>query len=157
VDRLVLVPDPGARWMEVVAALVDALDVVVINPPRRCPLADARRLAARIRDRHGLLLIATAPLPGSARRHAPWPESVDLGLEVLSSSWQGLEGGDGTLRRREVTIRSSGRRSAGRERAVHLWLPAADGGFAPVGDARPARAVSEHTTTSGAPSGTLAV
>lgn len=32
-ERLVLVPDPGQDWLNVVAALVDALTVVVVRPP----------------------------------------------------------------------------------------------------------------------------
>ncbi|MCK9924395.1 hypothetical protein MXD61_21430, partial [Frankia sp. AgPm24] len=33
-ERLALVPEPGPRWPVVVAALLDAMDVVVVRPPR---------------------------------------------------------------------------------------------------------------------------
>ena len=136
-DRLALLPDPGARWTEVVGALLDSLDVVVVNPPGRCRPAESRRLAARTRDRHGVLVVIEATPLGRTGRVERWPESVDLQLEAGASVWHGLERGDGTLGRREVTVRSFGRRSGGRERSTRLWLPAADGGPGPIdGEAR---------------------
>src|SRR5215207_8144567 len=63
-ERLALVPAPGARaWPTVVAALLDAVDVVLVRSPPGLPSAQARRLIARARER-GVVL---APL-------GPWPE-----------------------------------------------------------------------------------
>jgi hypothetical protein len=124
-DRVALVPDPGGRWLEVVAGLVDAMDVVVVDPPSRCGAGEARRLAARTRERHGLLVVV-----GSAR--AVWPEPVDVRLEVEGVAWRGLAGGYGTLERREMEVRSWGRRGAARERRVRVELPSADGRLHPV-------------------------
>ena len=45
-DRLALVPDPGRDWAAVAAALLDAMEVVVVVPRGRVPDADVRRLAA---------------------------------------------------------------------------------------------------------------
>src|SRR5580658_4864186 len=48
-SRLPLVPCPGSSWVEVVGALLDAVDVVVAQAPARLPDSDIRRLAARVR------------------------------------------------------------------------------------------------------------
>src|SRR4030095_8831767 len=51
-ERLALVPSPGARaWPAVVAALLDAVDVVLVRSPPGLPAAQARRLIARARER----------------------------------------------------------------------------------------------------------
>ena len=126
-DHLALVPAPGADWVEVVAVLVDSVDVVLVAPPARCRPGDARRLAARARERGALLVVACPSLPGA--RPPGWPEPVDLRLEVGPSTWSGLGAGDGTLQRRAVTVRSTGRRAAARERRARLWLPTPDGGM----------------------------
>jgi hypothetical protein len=125
-DHLALVPDPGGRWAEVVGVLVDSVDLVAVAPPGRCRPADARRLTARARERGAVMVVA-----GPAGR---WPEAVDLRLEVGTPRWHGLGVGDGTLRQRSVTVRSSGRRAAARQRRVRLWLPAPDGGAGADGD-----------------------
>ncbi len=57
-DRFALVPEPGADWPQVVAALLDGIDVVVVAPPAGTPTALARRLAARARQR-GTVLVPT--------------------------------------------------------------------------------------------------
>ena len=60
-ERLALVPAPGARaWTTVVAALLDAVDVVLVRPPPRLPAPQARRLAARARER-GAVLVPLGP------------------------------------------------------------------------------------------------
>ena len=122
-DHLALVPSPGAHWAEVVGTLVDSLDVVAVVPPGRCRPGDARRLAARARERGTVVVVV-----GS---RASWSEPVDLRLEVGPSTWHGLGSGDGTLQRRSVTVRSFGRRAGARERRVRLWLPDPDGGAVP--------------------------
>lgn len=122
-ERLALVPFPGPDWPEVVGALLDALDVVALVPPGRCRPSEARRLAARARQRGAVLLLRDD-------RGAPWPESADLSLEVATARWSGLGAGHGSLVRREVTVRSQGRRAGGRVRAAHLLLPSPTGGLA---------------------------
>jgi hypothetical protein len=56
-ERLALVPGPGPDWPEVVAALLDGIDVVVAAPPVGVSPMLARRLAARARQR-GTVLVA---------------------------------------------------------------------------------------------------
>jgi hypothetical protein len=116
-ERLALVPAPGARaWPAVVAAFLDAVDVVLVRAPARLPPAQARRAAARARER-GAVLVSLGP----------WPEPADLRLAVTSSSWQGLGQGHGRLLARQVEVASTGRGAAARERRVLLWLPSPDG------------------------------
>ena len=57
-ERLAVVSAPErSEWATVVAALVDAIDVVLVCPPQRVAMGDARRLAARARERGAVLLV----------------------------------------------------------------------------------------------------
>jgi hypothetical protein len=133
-ERLALVPAPGARtWPAVVAALLDAIDVVLVRAPAGLPAAQARRLAARARERGAVLV----PL-------GAWSESADLRLTVTSSAWQGLGQGHGRLQARRVEVVATGRGAATRERRVLLWLPSTSGAIA---SAAPPRAVDNPETS----------
>lgn len=115
IDHLALVPDPGSAWLDVTAALLDALDIVVINPPRHCRPSDSRRLLARARQRHSVLVILD---------QFGWPESPDLILKASACSWQGLRPGHGALRQCDLTVSASGRRLNGPHRSTQLHLAA---------------------------------
>ena len=116
-ERLALVPTPGARaWPAVVAAFLDAVDVVLVRSPPRLPAAQARRLAARARERGAVLV----PL-------GPWSEPADLRLAVTDSAWLGLGQGHGHLLARQAEVTITGRGAAARERQFLLWLPSPDG------------------------------
>ena len=118
-DRLVLVPDPGSRWRSVVAALIDALTVVVVAPGRdgsaEVSAGEASRLGARLRQRGGVLVAC-----------GPWPQ-CEARLSVSESSWLGLGTGHGHLAGRQVTVLAQGRGTAVRPRRARLWLPGSDG------------------------------
>ncbi|HEV3354679.1 MAG TPA: hypothetical protein VG076_17250 [Acidimicrobiales bacterium] len=127
-ERFPLVARPGDDWPAVVAALVDAVDVVLVGLPRHVRSGDARRLVARARDR-GAVLVTT----GGSKALA-----ADVRLSVVASAWEGLGEGHGLLRARRMDVVASGRGAAARERRMSLWLPAASGGvevFARCGDA----------------------
>jgi hypothetical protein len=116
-ERLALVPRAGtAAWGAVVAALLEAIDVVLVRPPARLPAGVARRLAARARERRSVLL----PV-GPA-----WPIPPDLRLAVTASRWEGLGQGYGRLQSRRVEVAAAGRGAATRERRARLWLPSPD-------------------------------
>jgi hypothetical protein len=135
--RFALVPRPGPDWTTVVGALLDSIDVVAVQlprPPARLADADARRLAARARQRGSVLI----PVPGqSVDRRAGgrtdsgggWPTAdVRLRVDVLDpQSWDGLGAGHGRLQRRRVALRASGRGAAARPRSANVWLPDALG------------------------------
>ena len=109
VERLALIPRPGGNWPMVTAALLDAIDVVVLDAPTRIRPQDARRLASRARERGGVLVVA-----GS------WPDGPDVRLSASRSRWQGLGSGHGVLRHRTVEVSTSGRRAAARERRLEV-------------------------------------
>lgn len=123
--RLALVPRPGSDWREVTAAMLDSLDMVLLTPPGRCRSGDARRLAARARQRGSVLIICPPEqhaIHGSSR-YSPnmsWPESADIDLEVVATEWFGLRRGHGRLRERTVSIVASGRRMSGPVRRASL-------------------------------------
>ena len=121
--RVALVPEPGPSWTAVIAVLLDALDLVVVRPPGHCRSADARRLAARARERGSVLMIAGG---GPA-----WPERPDIELAAEADGWEGLGAGEGTLRRRPGRVVASGRRAGGRPRTMTCWLPGPDGRLVP--------------------------
>jgi hypothetical protein len=125
-ERFPLVPAPArgagaGGWAWVVAALVDACDVVLARPPGRVSSADARRLTARVRERGAALVVAGA-----------WPEAAEVQLGVASEAWVGLGQGYGRLRGRRVEVVAGGRGAAARERRVSLWLPHPEGGVRAV-------------------------
>ena len=78
----------------------------------------ARRLAARARERRGVLVVL-----GSRG----WPEGADVQLTVETGAWQGVEAGHGHLQGRHLEVVASGRRAAARPVRVGLWLPAPSG------------------------------
>jgi len=126
-ERFPLVPSPGRAsgaggWAWVVAALVDAFDVVLARPPAHLKAADARRLTARARERGAVLVV-------SGRG---WPEPAEVQLTVASGVWEGVGQGHGRLRARRVEVVAGGRGAAARERRLSLWLPHPDGGICGV-------------------------
>lgn len=106
-ERLALIPAPGPRWPVVVAALLDAMDVVVVRPPA-APGAAGGRLMARARER-GAVLVAVGA----------W-EGADLRLVVLERRWEGVGAGHGHLRMGHLLVEVSGRGAARRPRRG--WL-----------------------------------
>jgi len=124
-ERLALVAEPPRdQWAAVVAALVGAVDVVLAGP-HRVGAADARRLAARARER-GTVLVQIVPRSGQGSSQGSGRGAgleVDLRLTVTGAEWQGLGQGHGHLRARKVTVEATGRRRAARTRQAELWLP----------------------------------
>jgi hypothetical protein len=114
--RFALVPAPGPAWPTVVAALLDAIDVVAVhtNGVTRVRAADARRLAARARERGAVLVVV-----------GPWAEGPDVRLSVVGATWTGLGRGHGRLQARRLEVVGGGRGAAARERRVFCEL---DGG-----------------------------
>jgi hypothetical protein len=112
-ERFPLIARPGQEWPAVVAALFDAVDVVLVSLPRHVHTGDARRLVAKARER-GAVLVTTGPSRALA---------ADVRLTVERAAWEGLGRGHGRLRARRLDVVASGRGAAGREHRVSLWLP----------------------------------
>lgn len=117
--RLLLVPDPGPRWLTIVSSLSEVVPVVAVHPATRPREGDAARLGARLRGR-GCTVLATAP----------WPQS-EATLALEDPAWHGLRAGSGLLSERAVTITATDRRQA-TPRRVRVLLPGPDGTIAPV-------------------------
>lgn len=113
-SRLVLIPDPGARWLAVTATIAEVLPVVAVRPAGRAADGEVARLAARLRDRGAVLLV-----------QGPWPQAEAV-LEVADPVWTGVGRGHGYLAEREVTLTSSSRRWP-RSRRSRVMLPNAAG------------------------------
>ena len=90
--RTVLVPDPGEHWLEVTAALVDVLRVVVLRPPASVDERTAEILDSRLRTRSAVLVV-----------HGHWPR-VEARLSIEESAWTGPESGIGQLRERRARV-----------------------------------------------------
>ncbi|MFI0352749.1 hypothetical protein [Actinomadura sp. 9N407] len=127
-ERLLLVDEPGEHWPDVVAALVEAVDLVLVNVPERPPNAAVRRLSALAR-KHGCVLALT----GAFARD--W-SGMRLRLRVAESDWQGLSDGHGVLRGRRARIVAD---APGREQGTWVWLPGPDGSVTPAEPVKPQR------------------
>jgi hypothetical protein len=123
-DRLALVPHPGADLLAVTSALLDGLDLVAVSGAAGAGVraADRQRLAARARQR-GAVLVALGPWPGA-----------DVELACAGPGWLGLRSdldGGGRLRARRLEVRARGRGIAPRGRSARVLLPGPDGAVAP--------------------------
>lgn len=118
-NRVALVPDPGADALQVVSILIDGVDLVAVAlPPTVRPAAARQRvIGGRLRQRGSVLLVL-----GS------WP-GADLVLTARVIGWHGLGQGHGRLRGRELAVRVGGRRAAGPGTRVDLMLRADHGGM----------------------------
>lgn len=120
-ERLALVPRPGADLLAVTSALLDGLDIVVVAGAERAGVraADRQRLAARTRQR-GAVLVALGPWPGA-----------DAELTCSDVQWEGVgagaAGGSGRLCSRRVQVRVYGRGAALGGRSALVLLPAPGG------------------------------
>lgn len=90
--RTVLVPSPGELWVEVVAALVDVMRLVVLRPPAQIDAKSASVLDARLRARSAALVV-----------HGDWPRS-EASIRTAGVSWDGLGQGAGRLHAQRTRI-----------------------------------------------------
>lgn len=98
-SRTVLVPEPGEHWLEVTAALVDVLRVVVLAPTGPIDPKSASVIEARLRSRSAVLVAL-----------GQWPRS-EAALTTEATLWTGADRGHGRLheRRVRVAVRRGGR------------------------------------------------
>jgi len=127
-DRLVLVPRPGERWLGVAAALAEVVGVVALRPGGTVRDGEAARLAARLRERETVLLV-----------QGRWP-GAEASIRAGAPDWTGLGEGHGCLDRGEATIAVDVRRGPGSRRARVVLvgssgLPAVPGDAVGRGDA----------------------
>jgi len=113
VERVAVVPKAGADFGPVVAALLDGMDIVAVEPGTGLAPQLARRLSARARNRGSVLVSC-----------APWP-AADLELTCGAATWSGLGLGHGHLTGRSLSVQAKGRGAAARP--VHRELTVAGG------------------------------
>ena len=114
-DRVIVVETPPAgQWATVVAALLEAFDIVAIDPLARVGRREARRLTARAREQGAVLF----HLDGGRS----WPSALDLTLTGrVTAGWQGIGDGHGHLTERSFAVDAIGRRT-GRPHSLALSL-----------------------------------
>jgi hypothetical protein len=121
-QRLVMVtgdPQPVGAWADVLAAMIDGFDVVVVGRRvGRLASGAVRRLQARAQSRGVVMLTIGVP----ALR-------ADLRLTADDDQWVGLGNGHGVACGRRVVVEIGGRRMP-RSRRATMWLPDANGGIA---------------------------
>ena len=125
-ERLVMVTgDPP--WVDVLAAMIDGFDVVVVGQRAgRLGAGAVRRLQARAQSRGVVMLTVGVPALGA-----------DLQLTADNDQWVGLGQGHGVATGRRVLVELGGRRMP-RPRRTTVWLPDANGALA---------ALDTHDTT----------
>src|SRR5699024_3121835 len=110
--------------------------MVVTRTPTRVAPGEARRLAARARNRDAVLL----PYLRVAGERESWP-GADVRIATRDRRWHGIGIGSGRLRHQLLTVTTEGRGRAARPRSAALWLPAPGGGVAVPESAVPEPAV----------------
>lgn len=136
-ERVVAVRTPAKmwdsrEWAKVVAALLDAFDVVLCGPEVVPAPAQLRGLQSRARERGAVLMAVPAgPVPfqrsssaserAGARPPRGWP-AADARLEVQRSRWHGLGDGWGSLGRRRLEVVVQGRRELSRLRQEEVVI-----------------------------------
>lgn len=118
-SKVLLLDEPGERWLQALSVMAAAVDVVLLAPPHRPTAEQLRRVASRVRttDRQkGAVLVVAGPWDGAHLR-----------LQTHDARWSGLGEGTGHLTGRRVTISAEGRGAGGQGRSVDLLLPSSDG------------------------------
>jgi len=132
-ERCAFVPYYSAHSAaKVIAALIDAVDFVVLHGVEGVQGGDARRLIARARERKCTLVLNRTTFPGV----------TPLTLTVTSLSWRMAANGAGRLQGRWMEVTASGRGPMARPLRSSVWLGDAEN------TAIPARSVPVTPMTS---------
>lgn len=124
--------DPGTsgRHVDVIAALIGAIDIVMVDDRLPVRQGDARRLSARLRERGSIMVVLHPGTDPAGRRRdtgiAPvW--SADVSLTVDAETWSGPDHGHGHLRSRRLSVATSGRGRAARGSRHVFAFPSTEG------------------------------
>lgn len=128
-ERLILVPTPGERWLAVVSALAEVVPLIAVHPGSRVRDAEVSRLSARLRDRGTTLLVAKSATTGI------WPQS-EGSIHLSDPHWHGLGEGWGLLEDCTVTVTAQTRRAPAPS-SVQVRLPGSHGTVEAVETAAP--------------------
>lgn len=122
-ERLVMVASSG-RSANVMSALIDGFDLIVLRDGSGFPAGVSRRLQARLQARGAVLVIVGDP----------GPFVCDVTITTSRAEWHGLGDGSGRLTKRRMTLSAVGRRSP-RARHVDVWFPGTSGGIEAISTA----------------------
>src|SRR5262249_62244277 len=103
--RLLLVPDPGTAWPQVVASLLDGCELVLLRPPDHATAAARRRLEAVLRRCGGVLVVA-----------GDW-DGAQARLLVTRQEWAGIAARHGRAAARRGVGGGGGAGARGRARS----------------------------------------
>lgn len=117
--RLILVPEPGDRWLAATSALAEVVPLIAVNPASRVRDADVSRLSARLRDRGSTLLVTESAASGT------WPQSEGT-IRLHDQQWQGIGEGWGLIEGSTATVTARTRHSP-LSSSVCVRLPGSDG------------------------------
>ncbi len=117
--RLILVPEPGDRWLAVASALAEVVPLIAVQPGGRARDADMSRLSARLRDRGSTLLITESTESGT------WPQS-EGSIRLHDQHWLGIGEGWGLIEGSTATV-SAQTRSSPMTSSVRVRLPGSHG------------------------------
>jgi hypothetical protein len=126
----------ASSWAQVVAAVIEGFDIVMLADAQRVSAGQTRKLIARNRERGSVLLRVGGPA---------WPDAADLRFDVGEPAWTGLGAGHGHLQARQVAVQVAGRRHRGAPRTHQILLPASEGGvlLAPAAPVHPVGRVDQ--------------
>ena len=120
-ERLVMVTGEPS-WVDVLAAMIDGFDVVVVGRRvGRLVGGAVRRLQARAQSRGVVMLTVGASALGA-----------DLQISAEEGTWMGLGNGHGVASGRRLVVEVGGRRVP-RPRRAPMWLPDANGSIVAAG------------------------
>jgi hypothetical protein len=110
---------PPARWATVVAAVLDGVSLVLAEVPRGVRAGDARRLAARAREREAILVLGPPADAVGSSVEDRWAVGTSLTFRAEGNEWIGLDEA-GYLTTRALRVRVEGRGAASRSRTGEL-------------------------------------
>lgn len=102
-DRVIVVPEPGADPLGVVSVLVEGLDLVVwrSSVPLNLSPVRARPLLGRLRKGHACLVLVNAHVQSPAAR-----------LDARVSTYRGIGQGTGRIRGYDIAVKEATRRAS---------------------------------------------
>ncbi|GAT73536.1 hypothetical protein [Microbacterium hydrocarbonoxydans] len=128
--RLILVPEPGERWLAATSALAEVVPLIAVQPGGRVRDSDVSRLSARLRDRGCTLLVAEGPVAeegpvADSSRFGEWPQS-EGSIRLHDQHWHGIGEGWGLIEGSTATVTARTRRSPAPS-SVRVRLPGSRG------------------------------
>ena len=106
IERVAVVPKPGAEFGAVVAALLDGMDIVAVEPGPALALQP------------GVQAVRAAPLPSVGDRVLRPGRPSKLELICGAATWDGLGSGHGHLTTCALPVQARGRGAAARDRCA---------------------------------------